>query len=95
MQYDDLKFTITDPLTNQEIECNILSLIPKNQELSYVVYLDQSKDENGNAIFKYGKLIKEGNDYSLHSGCTNEEIEFIKKKFHEDLIDFAKNIVKE
>ena len=88
MQYDDLKFTVPD-ITGREVECEILSLTPINEDESYVVYTNRELDSNANIIFMYGKLIKVGDEYMLKGGLSDEEVEKAKKGFHEDLVDFS------
>ena len=91
MKYEDLEFTII--YDGEEITCSILSLIPKDDIESYVVFTDHSLDEEGNLILKYGRLIKDNGEYELMAGITPNELDLIKKGFEDDLHDFANYII--
>lgn len=92
MKYEDLEFTIMDK-NNQIVNCNIVSLIPKNDYESYVVFIDDTRDENDNVVLKYGKLVNVDDEYELRTGVEPYELEYIMDKFHEDLIDVANSII--
>lgn len=94
MKYDDLKFTIINN-NGEKVQCDILSLFPKNDFESYVVFIDDERDENNNIVLKYGRLIKEDNEYELKSGIDDDELNYIKDKFHDDLVDLANSIIKD
>lgn len=92
MKYDDLEFTIMNN-NNQIVNCNIVSLIPKNDYESYVVFIDDTRDENDNVVLKYGKLVNVDDEYELRTGVEPYELEYIMDKFHEDLVDVANLII--
>lgn len=94
MKYDDLKFTITSS-NGETVQCDVLSLFPKNNLESFVVFIDDERDENGNVVLKYGKLVKVDGDYELKAGITDEELNYIKDKFYDDLVDLANSIIKD
>ena len=91
MQYEDLAFTVTDK-NGKEIECDIVSLIPKDEYESYVVFIDDTRDELNNVVLKYGKLIKNNDEYELKAGIDQNELEYIQNCFHEDLVNLAASI---
>lgn len=82
MEYDDLAFTITDSNGN-EVLCDIISVIPNPHEkdCNYVVFTDNSKDEDDNIIFLYGKLYKKDDSYELKNNVSEKELLYIKKMF--------------
>ena len=90
MVLEELEFTILNE--GKEVECTILSLIPKNNNESYMVFTDGDKDDNDNIIFKYGLLKKVEEDYELEPGVSLEELDYIKDKFYEDLVELAKSL---
>lgn len=92
MEYEDLAFTVTDK-NGKEVECNIVSLIPKNDTESYVVFFDDTKDENGNIVFKYGRLVKDNDEYELKTGINENELEYIQNWFHYDMVNLASSII--
>ena len=90
--YDDLTFTVKN-MMGEDVRCNILSLIPKDENESYVVFTDQQVDENDNIILQYGKLLKIGDEYTLKGGLMDEEVEKIMEGFHADLMKFSRSII--
>ena len=92
MIYEDLTFTI-EREDGREVECNIVSLFPKDEIESYVLFFDDTKDENGNNILKYGKLIKKGDDFELKAGVEPDELEYIKDNFYDEIVELANKIV--
>ena len=92
MKYDDLSFTITD-IDGKDVRCEILSLIPKDDVESYVVYTNRDEAEKGDINFYCGKLIRIGDEYELKGGLSEEEFDTVKKGFHEDLKDYSHYII--
>lgn len=64
MNFEKLEFTIEQ--WGKEIEYTILSLIPKNNIESYVVFANGEKDSDDNIIFKYGLLKKYNDEYKIY-----------------------------
>ena len=87
MIYDDLSFTIMN--NNKIVNCDIISLFSKNDYESYVLFIDDTRDEKNNVVLKYGKIVKIADDFELRAGVEPYELEFIMDKFHEDLLDVA------
>lgn len=85
MKIDDLKFTVKD-INDKDIECSIVSLMPINDIESYVLFLDDTYDINGDVILKYGKLIQNEDGYELKGAIMPEELVYIKEKFDLDFI---------
>lgn len=91
MEYDDLDFSFIDSNGEERI-CEILSIVPNSDNELLTMYMDGSYDENGNALFKYGKLINVDGEYELKK-CSNEnEVIDIINKFNEDLYKLANDI---
>lgn len=88
---EDLEFSIINK-KNESVTCNILSLITKNKNETYILFTDGEKEVDGNIIFKYGILTKENDDFILNSGVTDKELEYIKEKFYDDIVEFAKTL---
>ena len=91
MKYDDLKFTVKD-IAGQNITCEIYSLAPKNENEFYVIYSDKELDENNNIIFKYGLLEKSGDSYYISGNVSDDELDYIKNEFNDDIKDFIEEI---
>lgn len=91
MQYDGLKFTVKDIMGHDTI-CEIYSLAPKNENEFYVVYSDKELDENNNIIFKYGLFEKNGDSYYISGNVSDDELEYIKEEFNEDIKSFINEI---
>ena len=92
MGYDDLKFTVLDE-RGKEVECNVISLFPKNEKEGYVVVVDGETDEEGTILLKYGLLVREDDGYSLETGISENELELIKNHVEEDFIKFGHDVV--
>lgn len=92
MGYDDLKFTVLDE-RGKEVECNVISLFPKNEKEGYVVFVDGEIDEEGTILLKYGLLVREDDGYSLKTGISENELELIKSHVEEDFIKFGHDVV--
>lgn len=88
---EELEFSLLNQ-DNKVVTCKILSLNPKNDVESYVVYTDGEMDENDNIVFKYGLLIKKDDDFELTTGVTAEELNYIKELFYEDILELAKEL---
>ena len=82
--YDNLNFTITN-LEGKTITCNILSILPADNNNFYVVFEDGEKGEDNIPIFKYGKMIENNGEYELKNGISESELEEIKKNFAEEV----------
>ena len=93
MKYEDLQFTINN--NGKEIVCDILSLIRKSKNEAYVVFTDGEKDEAGEIILKYGRLVRVNDDFELRAGVDEYELETIKEAFEKDVVDLAYEIAKE
>ena len=79
MKYEDLSFTVTND-NGEEITCDIVSVVPNpdNDDNPYVVFTDYMLDENDEFVLQYGKLLKEGEDYTLVGVTDPKEVDFIK-----------------
>ena len=88
---DNIEFSYIQ--NGKEVVCTIISLIPKEENEFYVVYIDEEKDENNNPILKYGKMLKKEDEYALAAGIDNDELEYIKEEFKEDLRKLANKII--
>ena len=86
MKYDYLDFTIDDGYGN-DIECNIISMLKMNDNEILVLFIDDERDEKDNVVLKYGKLLKNDDDYELISGVSEDELDSLKKEFEKDLLE--------
>lgn len=92
MENEELSFFVDNGF-GQEVECKIISMVKNSEDELLVLFLDDEKDEKGNQIFKYGKLINDGEDYTLEICKNKEELEIIKKQFEKDIIEISKEIL--
>ena len=92
MANEELKFSVKDN-NGEIIDCNIVSLIPIDDEESYIVFLDGEKDLEENAVFKYGKLVKINDDFELKAGVDNNELEYIKDCLYYDLMEINDYVI--
>ena len=76
---------------------DIISVIPneKNSEEPYVVFTDYTLDENDEFIKKYGKLIKEKDNYYLKADLEQSELYYIEKQSKEEIIQYVNSAIEE
>lgn len=91
MEYDDLSFSFIDE-NGEERKCEILSIFPNSENELLTMYMDGSLDENGNLIFKYGKLVNIDGNYELKKCSDENEVMNIINKFNEDIYRLANDI---
>ena len=96
MKYEDLSFQTIDE-NGIEMINDIISVIPneKNSEEPYVVFTDYTLDENDEFIKKYGKLIKEKDNYYLKADLEQSELYYIEKQSKEEIIQYVNSAIEE
>ena len=82
--YDNLSFTIMNH-EGKIVPCQILSVLPSNEQDFYVIFTDGEVDSEQVPIFKYGKMIENQGEYELKAGITDEELEMIQKSFSKEI----------
>lgn len=91
MNEQDIQFTYIKD--NEEIICTIISISAKNEFESYIVFTENYQSESEEPIFKYGILVDNNGSLELKKGITQEELNYIKEQFHEEIIDFSKKTI--
>jgi len=96
MKYEDLSFTLTDE-NGEEITCDIVSVVPNEQDEDspYVVYTDYMLDENNEFVLEYGKLVKDGEDFTIVKVDDPKEVELIKDGLKDDITAYVNKSVQE
>ncbi|MBR3139701.1 MAG: DUF1292 domain-containing protein [Methanobrevibacter sp.] len=89
---EDLFFTVDDSFGNK-VQCKILSLFSKNNQ-NYVIFSDGELDEDNNIVMKYGKLNVIDDEYELLPDLSDNELDYLKENFYEELLELSKNILK-
>ena len=82
---ESLKFTILDEVNNTNILCEIYSILPINNQEAIILFTDYSTDSNKNILLKYGRLVKDGNEYQLLRDVDDNYLEQLKNTFYADL----------
>ena len=85
----NLQFSIKDEY-GKDINCFIFAYKPVNSTEINILF-NQSDDPDD--TLRYGKLVKNGNHYTLFKNLTSFELEELKKLFHEEVKAFCTNII--
>lgn len=96
MKYEDLSFTIKYD-NGEELINDITGVVPnpENDEEPYVTFTDYTMDENDEFNTYYGKLVKENDEYSLHTSLTKDEIRFIKANLEEEITKYVNDTIQD
>ena len=87
---ESLKFTILDEVNNTNILCEIYSILPINNQEAIILFTDYSTDSNKNILLKYGRLVKDGNEYQLLRDVDDNYLEQLKNTFYADLKELGR-----
>ena len=87
---ESLKFTILDEVANTNILCEIYSILPINNQEAIILFTDYSTDSNKNILLKYGRLVKDGNEYQLLRDVDDNYLEQLKNTFYADLKELGR-----
>ena len=87
---ESLKFTIFDEVNNTNILCEIYSILPINNQEAIILFTDYSTDSNKNILLKYGRLVKDGNEYQLLRDVDDNYLEQLKNTFYADLKELGR-----
>ena len=82
--YDHLSFTINNP-EGKMVTCNILSVLPTEEDYFYVVFTDGETDSEQVPVFKYGKMLENHGEFELKAGVSEDELEKIKRHFSKEI----------
>lgn len=87
---ESLKFTIFDEVNNTNILCEIYSILPISNQEAIILFTDYSTDSNKNILLKYGRLVKDGNEYQLLRDVDDNYLEQLKNTFYADLKELGR-----
>ena len=96
MKYEDLSF-ITKDENGEELINDITAVVPNinNSEEPYVVYTDYTLDSNGEFIKKYGRLMKEKENYYIETNLNFDEIDYINKTLNDEIVKYVNDTIEE
>lgn len=84
---DDLSFYVNKD--GKSIKCDIVSLIPEGEDVSYVAFTDYQTDSLGKPYLQYAKIIKNSNDYIIEEFDDPVIVSKLLEKIFDDLSKYV------
>ncbi len=85
MNVQDIEFEILNE-NNEKVNCCVIAKIPVDQETINIMY---KRDDEASDVFRYGKVIKDGDNYIIKKDLLEEEYMDLRRKFDEEIVNIA------
>ncbi len=95
MNKEDLTFEIEKDGLNYK--CDVTMVIPndKNDDEPYVIFTTYEMDDKGEFLEYYGKLISNGEEYSVTTDLTKEEKKYIDELREDEIVSYVNTTIEE